>query len=89
MNPIPPLETLILTLRQQEVILDADQANLYAVTTKALNQAVRRNTDRFPPDFVFQLMPREIAALRSQIVTSTWQITLSQYDGAIQREPSR
>lgn len=45
-------------------------ANLYAVPTKALNQAVRRNTDRFPPDFVFQLRPREIAALRSQIVTS-------------------
>ena len=70
MNPIPPLETLILTLRQRTVILDADLANLYAVATKALNQAVRRNTDRFPPDFVFQLLPRELAALRSQFVTS-------------------
>ena len=62
------------------MILDADLANLYAVPTKALNQAVRRNTDRFPSDFVFQLLPRELAALRSQFVTSTGQSTLNQYD---------
>ena len=64
-----PLETLVLTLRRQEVLLDADLAALYAVPTKALNQAVKRNADRFPSDFVFQLLPREMADLRSQFVT--------------------
>ena len=50
-----PLETLILILRRQKVLLDADLAALYAVPTKALNQAVKRNADRYSSDFVFQL----------------------------------
>jgi hypothetical protein len=60
----------IVILRNQRVLLDADLAALYGVTTKALNQAVRRNRARFPPDFMFQLAAREAAILRSQSVTS-------------------
>ena len=50
-------------------MLDRDLANLYQVETKVLNQAVRRNLDRFPEDFMFQLNPKEYSILRSQIVT--------------------
>ena len=57
-----PIESLILTLRGQKVILDADLAELYGVPTKAFNQAVKRNADRFPPDFLFQLTARSGAA---------------------------
>jgi hypothetical protein len=49
------VESLMLTVRGQNVILDRDLARLYGVTTKALNQAVKRNTSRFPSDFVFSL----------------------------------
>ena len=51
-------------------MLDSDLATIYGVSTKALNQAVRRNPDRFPEDFMFQLSESETAALRSQSVTS-------------------
>jgi len=54
MKSNPPLESLILTLRQQKVILDADLAGLYGVPTKRLNEAVKRNAERFPADFMFQ-----------------------------------
>ena len=64
------LGPLILTIREQRVILDADLAKLYGVTTKAFNQAVKRNTERFPEDFAFQLTAAELAHLRSQTVTS-------------------
>jgi hypothetical protein len=50
-----PLEKRILTVRGEKVILDRDLAELYGVTTKALNQAIKRNPDRFPPDFAFFL----------------------------------
>ena len=56
----------ILRLRDQPVILDADLAGLYGVTTKALLQAVRRNQSRFPADFVFQINELEWSNLRSQ-----------------------
>lgn len=59
MKPAPPLDSLILTLRQQKVILDADLAALYGVPTKRLNEQVKRNTERFPPDFMFQLSAAE------------------------------
>jgi hypothetical protein len=49
--------TFIFSVCGQKVILDADLARIYGVSTKALNQAVKRNADRFPPDFVFQLVP--------------------------------
>ncbi|MEN9378095.1 MAG: hypothetical protein RL710_3252 [Pseudomonadota bacterium] len=69
-----PLQTLIggliLPLRGQRVILDADLADLYDVQTKVLVQAVKRNLARFPTDFMFQLSPEEFAVLRSQTVTS-------------------
>ncbi len=80
------LETLILTLRRQKVLLDADLAALYAVPTKALNQAVKRNADRFPSDFVFQLLPREMADLRSEFVTAGEQDPARQYDGALRSQ---
>jgi hypothetical protein len=71
MKPNPPLETLILTLRQEKVILDADLAGLYGLPTKVLNQAVKRNSDRFPEDFCFQLTAKEWANLKSQIGPSS------------------
>jgi len=67
------LEPLIFTIRGQRVILDADLARLYGVTTKVFNQAVKRNADRFPVDFAFQLTAAELKLLRSQFVTSSWQ----------------
>ena len=60
----------ITVLRSQRVILDADLAALYGVTTKRLNEQVRRNAERFPEEFIFQLSAAEAAALRSQIATS-------------------
>ena len=57
--PIETIEQIILLIRDQKVIIDADLARLYGVSTKALNQAVRRNADRFPDDFVFQLTSEE------------------------------
>jgi hypothetical protein len=64
------LEPLILSVRGYRVVLDADLARLYGVSTKALNQAVKRNSSRFPQDFAFQLERAEVDNLRSQIVTS-------------------
>jgi hypothetical protein len=61
----------ILVIRGEKVILDSDIAALYGVQTRALIQAVKRNLDRFPPDFMFQLGDREFAHLRSQFVTSS------------------
>ncbi len=63
------VERLIITVRGQKVILDADLATLYGVTTKRLNEQFRRNRKRFPEDFAFQLSAEEIAHLRSQIAT--------------------
>ncbi|MHB1880839.1 MAG: ORF6N domain-containing protein [Acidithiobacillus sp.] len=57
-------------IRGQKVMLDADLAELYGVTTKRFNEQVKRNLDRFPPDFMFQLDNEEHTALRSQIATS-------------------
>jgi hypothetical protein len=65
------LEQLIRVIRGQRVMFDADLAKLYGVTTKALNQAVKRNAGRFPEDFAYQLTPQEVANLRSQTVTSS------------------
>ena len=65
---LPGIEAIILTLRGAKVILDAVIARIYGVPTKALNQAVKRNADRFPPDFMFQLTAEEVASLKSQPV---------------------
>lgn len=68
--PMAKIESMIYTVRNQKVMLDADLARLYGVTTKALNQAVKRNSDRFPDDFAFQLAPQEVRAMWSQNVTT-------------------
>jgi len=65
------VESRILILRQQRVILDNDLAELYGVPAKQLNQQVKRNRERFPTDFMFQLTTKEDQILRSQIVTSS------------------
>ena len=65
-----PIERSILIFRGVRVLLDSDLATLYGVTTKQLLQAVRRNSDRFPTDFAFQLTLGERKNLRSQTVTS-------------------
>src|SRR5947209_13260549 len=64
------IESAVLVLRGEKVLLDADLAAMYGVMTKALNQAVRRNRGRFPPDFMFRLTKEELENWRSQIVTS-------------------
>jgi len=64
------LQGRILELRGVQVVLDSDLAAIYGVATKALNQAVKRNADRFPADFAFRLTAAEHGALRSQSVTS-------------------
>lgn len=69
--PLELIERKIHVIRKQKVVLDRDLAELYQVPTKALNQAVRRNLARFPPDFMFQLDDEEFENLRSQTVTST------------------
>ena len=65
-----PVESRILIVRRQRVILDSDLAELYGVTVKRLNQQVNRNQERFPADFMFQLTSTEDKALRLQIATS-------------------
>ena len=65
-------ESLIILIRGQRVIMDADLASLYRVKTKVLLQSVKRNIDRFPPDFMFRLKQNEFDNLRSQPVTSRW-----------------
>ncbi len=64
------IERKILLIRGKKVMLDADLADLYGVETRSLVQAVKRNNERFPPDFMFQLSQEEFESLRSQIVIS-------------------
>ncbi|MFI5185754.1 MAG: ORF6N domain-containing protein [Chitinophagales bacterium] len=59
-------------IRGQKIMLDRELAGLYGVETRTLNQAVRRNLNRFPPDFMFQIKNKELKNLKSQIVTSSW-----------------
>jgi hypothetical protein len=81
-NKPPAIESVIHTLRGERVILDADLARIYGVTTKVFNQAVKRNLGKFPADFMFRLTQKEMidlqeagiqqdAAMRSQIVTAS------------------
>ena len=69
--PAEGVERTILILRGRRVILDSDLAALYGVSAKRLNEQVRRNADRFPQDFAFQLTPDEFQILRSQNATSS------------------
>jgi hypothetical protein len=68
---IEAIASRILLLRAQRIILDADLAALYGVTTKRLNEQVQRNAERFPDDFIFQLTNQELAILKSQFATSS------------------
>jgi phage regulator Rha-like protein len=64
------IESRILTIREHRVMLDSDLAELYGVSTRRLNEQVKRNQHRFPADFMFQLTKSEARALRSQFATS-------------------
>ena len=68
-DPLAEAAGRILFVRERRVILDSDLARLYGVSTKAFNQAVRRNRSRFPGDFLIELTNQEVARSRSQIVT--------------------
>ena len=70
--PADRIERSILLVRGEKVMLDADLALLYGVETRVLIQAVKRNIERFPEDFMFQLTRQEAENLRSQYVTSSW-----------------
>ena len=64
--------SLIRVIRGQQVMLDRDLAELYGVETRRLNEQVKRNLERFPEDFMFQLTPNEFDNLMSQFATSSW-----------------
>lgn len=69
--PVDRVQSLILMIRGEKVILDEDLARLYGTTTSRLNEQVKRNTGRFPPDFMFRLTGQEVADLKSQSATSS------------------
>ena len=70
------IESMIIVIRGQQVILDRDLAMLYGVETKRLKEQVNRNVKRFPPDFMFRLDQEELVCLRSQIATSNKGVVL-------------
>ncbi|MDE6877575.1 MAG: ORF6N domain-containing protein, partial [Odoribacter sp.] len=72
MNQLQTIQSKIYEIRGQRVMLDRDLAELYQVETRVLNQAVKRNIERFPEDFMFQLTEEEWQILKSQIVISSW-----------------
>ena len=73
--PVERIEGLIFLIRGQKVMLSAELAELYGVQPKVLIQAVKRNIERFPSDFMFQLTRQEVTILKSQIVTSSYTST--------------
>ena len=66
------IRNMIYTIRGQQVMLDSDLASLYGYEVKAMNQQVKRNINRFPEDFMFQISKDELTNLKSQNVTSSW-----------------
>ena len=91
--PAYAVEPVILTVRSQKVILDADLARIYGAATKVLNRAVKRNRERFPEDFIFQLTQEEAEQYgrsRSQIVTlnteRNWSQIVTGSDGGMRRQ---
>jgi phage regulator Rha-like protein len=70
MNELKKIKSMIYEIRGYQVMLDADLSKIYQVETKRLNEAVKRNINRFPPEFMFQLTQTEYDNLRSQIATS-------------------
>jgi hypothetical protein len=71
MNELKRIKSMIFEIRGHQVMLDADLAKIYQVETKVMNQAVKRNIDRFPSEFMFQLTQTEYDNLKSQFVTSS------------------
>ena len=74
-----PIEHLIYTIRNTQVILDEDIAKLYSVTTGHLNEKVKRNINRFDYDFMFQLTSEEFAILKSQNAISSWGVSFPDF----------
>lgn len=72
MEQLQMIQSKIYEIRGKRVMLDFDLAEMYQVETRVLNQAVKRNAERFPPDFMFQLNAEEWQILKSQFVTSSW-----------------
>ena len=72
---VPNVEEKIITLRNQQVILDCDIAELYGVATKEINQAVRNNPEKFPDGYIFELDNQEFSDLRSKFLTAKFQMT--------------
>lgn len=70
MNELQIIQSKIYEIRGQKVMLDRDLAELYGVETRVLNQAVKRNFERFPEDFMFQMTDAEVSIWKSQIVMS-------------------
>jgi len=66
------IDKMVYVIRGKQVMFDSDLAELYEVETRVLNQAIKRNKERFPVDFMFQLTKNEFESLRSQNVTSSW-----------------
>lgn len=92
LQPLENIENLIHVIRGKQVMLDRDLARLYGVETKVLNQAVKRNIERFPEDFMFQLSKEEFENWKSQIVTSNAEeflrsqfVTIENEDGDFSR----
>ena len=71
-NELQKIKSLIFEVRGRQIMLDEDLAKIYQVETRRLNEAVKRNIDRFPPEFMFQLTKEEYEILKSQIATSNW-----------------
>lgn len=82
------IKTKIYTIRGMQVMLDRDLAELYGVETRVLNQAVTRNMERFPEEFMFQTTEEEYQILRSQFVTSSSRGSLRFQIGTIDDEDS-
>ena len=74
--PIERIEQSILLIRGHKIMLDGDLATLYGVSTKVLNQAVKRHRDRFPEDFMFQLTMEEAKTWWSEIVETRFKVTI-------------
>ena len=86
-QPQLDIENKILVIRGQHVMLDFDLAEIYGYTVKALNQQVKRNINRFPADFMFQLTRDEVDLVKSQIVTSPNQKYFAGQEGGVRKLP--
>ena len=85
-QPVEQIESLIITVRGKQVILDRDLARLYGVETKRLNEQVRRNIERFPEDFMFQLSKEEFENWKSQFATSSTEENMSTQNATTSNE---